>query len=107
MGTQSIPHPHCSSYVPLRIVILLLLSATLSLSALAQTLALSIPLILPSAIVFDAAGNLYFAETANNLIRKVDTSGREGREPGAAFRRNRYPMSAALQPVRCCSSCDS
>jgi sugar lactone lactonase YvrE len=76
MGTQSIPHPHCSSYVPLRIVILLLLSATLSLSALAQTLALSIPLILPSAIVFDAAGNLYFAETANNLIRKVDTSGR-------------------------------
>jgi hypothetical protein len=30
---------------------------------------------LPSAIAFDAAGNLYIADEANNLIRKVNTSG--------------------------------
>jgi sugar lactone lactonase YvrE len=37
--------------------------------------ALTVPLILPSAIVFDSAGNLYLAETANHVIRKVDTAG--------------------------------
>ena len=40
-----------------------------------QTSALAVPLLLPSAIGFDAAGNLYLAETANHVIRKVDTSG--------------------------------
>jgi sugar lactone lactonase YvrE len=37
--------------------------------------ATSTPLILPSALVFDPQGNLYLAETANHLIRKVDTNG--------------------------------
>ncbi|WP_179638913.1 NHL domain-containing protein [Tunturibacter empetritectus] len=37
--------------------------------------ALTIPLVLPSAIAFDSAGNLYFAETGNHVIRKVDTNG--------------------------------
>jgi sugar lactone lactonase YvrE len=72
MGTQSITHPPRSPRTPLRIALLLLLS---SLAAVAQTPALTVPLILPSAIVFDAAGNLYFAETANHVIRKVDTTG--------------------------------
>ena len=40
-----------------------------------QTSALAVPLLLPSAIGFDAVGNLYLAETANHVIRKVDTDG--------------------------------
>ena len=30
----------------------------------------------PSALAFDAAGNLYIADTGNNLVRKVDMSGK-------------------------------
>jgi sugar lactone lactonase YvrE len=74
MGTPSITHPTRSAHAPLRIAVLLLLSLT----APAQTpsiSALTVPLILPSAVVFDAAGNLYFAETGNHVIRKVDTAG--------------------------------
>ena len=41
----------------------------------AQISALTVPLLRPSAIVFDASGNLYLAETANHVIRKVDTAG--------------------------------
>jgi hypothetical protein len=33
------------------------------------------PLVLPSAIVFDAQGNLYFAETGNHVVRRFSTSG--------------------------------
>jgi sugar lactone lactonase YvrE len=45
--------------------------------ATAQTAvsATTVPLLLPSAIVFDPAGNLYIAETANHIIRKLDTTG--------------------------------
>jgi sugar lactone lactonase YvrE len=75
MGTQSITHPPCSPYAPLRIALLLLLSLASPLIADAQTSALTVPLILPSAIVFDPAGDLYFAETANHVIRKVDAAG--------------------------------
>ena len=75
MGTQSITHPPRSPHVPIRIALLLLLPLIFSLTAIAQISALTVPLILPSAIVFDAAGNLYFAETANHIIRKVDTTG--------------------------------
>src|SRR5258708_15766639 len=78
MGKQSLPHPLRTRIVPFRIALALLLCA-LSLSRLpAQTpsvSALTVPLILPSAIVFDAAGNLYFAETGNHVIRKLDTTG--------------------------------
>ena len=75
MGTQSITHPPRSTHAPLRIALLILLALTSPLATRAQTSALTIPLILPSAIVFDAAGNLYFAETANHVIRKVDATG--------------------------------
>jgi sugar lactone lactonase YvrE len=80
MGTQSITHPPRHPYAPLRIALflLLLLFLTSPLIASAQTAsvsALTIPLILPSAIVFDAAGNLYFAETGNHVIRMIDTAG--------------------------------
>lgn len=47
----------------------------LSVCAAAQTLATSVPLLLPSAIAFDSGGNLYIAETGNNVVRKVDGAG--------------------------------
>ncbi len=75
MGTQSITPTPRSTYAPLRIALLLVLCLASPFTAAAQTSALAIPLILPSAIVFDTAGNLYFAETANHVIRKVDTTG--------------------------------
>lgn len=76
MGTQRLPHPFRCTRAPLRIAVLLLLS--LQAFAPAQTTttsAFTVPLLLPSAIVFDTTGNLYLAETANHVIRKVDTSG--------------------------------
>jgi sugar lactone lactonase YvrE len=75
MGTPSITHPPCSTHVPFRIALLLLLLLAAFLVASAQTPALTVPLVLPSAIVYDATGNLYIAETANHVIRKVDTAG--------------------------------
>jgi sugar lactone lactonase YvrE len=69
MGKQSLLQ-HAST----RIALLLLLA--LQTLAYAQTSALTVPLILPSAIVFDSAGDLYFAETANDVVREVDTTGR-------------------------------
>jgi len=33
------------------------------------------PLLLPSAIVFDAQGNLYFAETGNHVVRRFSVGG--------------------------------
>ena len=78
MGMQSITHPSRPRHAPLRIAFFLLLCFISRLAVSAQTptvSALTIPLILPSAIVFDAAGNLYFAETGHHLIRKLDTLG--------------------------------
>jgi len=78
MGKQSLPHPLHTKIVPLRIALALLLCALCFSSLPAQTTsvsALAVPLVLPSAIVFDPAGNLYFAETGNHVIRKVDTNG--------------------------------
>ncbi|HEX9200203.1 MAG TPA: hypothetical protein VF865_11635, partial [Acidobacteriaceae bacterium] len=42
---------------------------------LAQTQATVTPLVLPSAIVFDAQGNLYFAETGKHVVRKLSAAG--------------------------------
>ncbi len=76
MGQQSITNPNLSQRNPLWIA-LALLSLLITPHARAQTSisATAIPLILPSAIVFDPAGNLYIAETGNHVIRKVDTLG--------------------------------
>jgi sugar lactone lactonase YvrE len=79
MGTQSISHPSRTTCSPLRIALLLLLSLLPTVRATqtaAQVVsAITVPLLLPSAIVFDPAGNLYIAETANHVIRKVDING--------------------------------
>jgi len=73
MGPQSIT-THRHTPTPFWITFAFLL---LSLRAQPQTTvsATTIPLILPSAIVFDPEGNLYLAETARHVIRKVDTTG--------------------------------
>jgi sugar lactone lactonase YvrE len=78
MGKQSLPHPPRTEYVPRRIALFLLLYLLAAAHLFAQTAsvsALTVPLILPSAVVFDAAGDLYFAETGNHVIRKVDPAG--------------------------------
>jgi sugar lactone lactonase YvrE len=54
---------------------LLFLSGWAAGGALAQTQATTLPLLYPWAIAFDSAGNLYFAETANHVIRKVTPAG--------------------------------
>jgi sugar lactone lactonase YvrE len=77
MGKQSLPHSPRTKYDARGIALFLLcLLFVPRLSAqTASVSALTIPLILPSAIVFDATGNLYFAETGNHVIRRVDTVG--------------------------------
>jgi sugar lactone lactonase YvrE len=77
MGKQSLPHSPRTKYDARGIALFLLCLLSLSrLSAqTASVSALTVPLILPSAIVFDTTGNLYFAETGNHVIRKVDTVG--------------------------------
>ncbi|WP_158941297.1 Ig-like domain repeat protein [Granulicella sp. S190] len=78
MGKQSSIHPLYMKYVPFRIVFSLFLSflhLSISLAQTSAVSALTIPIILPSAIVFDSVGNLYFAETGNHVIRKVDAAG--------------------------------
>jgi sugar lactone lactonase YvrE len=74
MGPQSITTHRHHPLTPLWIALVLLL---FPLGAQTQTtvFATTIPLILPSAIVFDPQGNLYLAETASHVIRKVDTTG--------------------------------
>ncbi len=76
MGQQSITNPNLPQRNPIWIA-LALLSLLITPHARAQTSisALSIPLILPSVVVFDPQGNLYIAETGNHVIRKVDTLG--------------------------------
>jgi len=82
MGKQSTTPSTRRASVPLRFALAFLLVFVLLLSlsplyASAQTTvsATTTPLLLPSAIVFDAQGNLYIAETANHIIRKLDTAG--------------------------------
>ncbi len=77
MGTQSTSPLLRTTRVLRRTTLLLALASPQIVSAQTsvQTSALTVPLLLPSAIVFDAAGNLFLAETANHVIRKVDTTG--------------------------------
>ncbi|HZY73171.1 MAG TPA: hypothetical protein VFE22_08710, partial [Edaphobacter sp.] len=72
MGKQSITPSLRRVRAPLRIALVL----ALGLDPLgAQTSATALPLMLPSAIAYDAQGNLYIAETGSNTIRRVDSAG--------------------------------
>ena len=77
MAQQSTIQPQRRRSGPIWLTILLQL-ALLPLQSPAQTApvaATTIPLILPSSIVFDPQGNFYLAETATHIIRKVDVAG--------------------------------
>ena len=50
-------------------------AASLAPMARAQAQATTLPLMLPAATVFDAAGNLYFVETGNHIVRKFSSAG--------------------------------
>ena len=52
----------------------LVLATALAIATRAQAQATA-PLLLPSAVVFDAQGNLYFAETGNHIVRKFSAFG--------------------------------
>ncbi len=56
-------------------VALLLFAVGLALPQTAPVPARTVPLLRPSAIAYDRAGNLYIAETQRHLIRKVDNLG--------------------------------
>lgn len=72
MGKQSTTPSLRRVCAPLWIVLLLVLGLD---SLAAQTSATALPLVLPSAIAYDAQGNLYIAETGSNTIRRVDAAG--------------------------------
>ena len=70
-----------SSTYPARLASILL-AALLSLFAVpgisaqaVPTQATTIPLILPGGLAYDVAGNLYFAETSNHVVRRVTPTG--------------------------------
>jgi sugar lactone lactonase YvrE len=58
-----------------RWILLCLAAVLLPPHAIAQTLATTVPLILPSALAYDSSGALYFAEAGRHLIRKIDSAG--------------------------------
>ena len=70
-----------SSTYPARLASILLAAMLLFVVAppmLAQTQptqATSVPLILPGGLAYDAAGNLYFAETGNHVVRRMSATG--------------------------------
>lgn len=72
MRQQSIPQPPRRFLVLSWTMLLLFLSASFGFG---QSRATAVPLILPSAVAYDGAGNLYIAETGNHVVRKVDTAG--------------------------------
>jgi sugar lactone lactonase YvrE len=72
MGPSSIFPSHRIVSVLIRSLMILLFPLP---AASSQTLATTVPLVLPSTIVFDAQGNLYISETASHIVRKVDTAG--------------------------------
>lgn len=96
MGQQSISQPSC------RLPVLLWAMLTLFLVGSfgdAQTPATVVPLILPSAIAYDSAGNLYIAEAGKHVIRKVDTAGNLSTIAGTGtqgFGGDNGPAAAAL-----------
>ena len=83
MGKQSHTNPMRASGRPaggaLRriagVCVALVLVIAVAIAAQSQTQAATLPLVLPSAIVFDRQGNLYFAETGNHVVRELSVAG--------------------------------
>jgi sugar lactone lactonase YvrE len=57
------------------LVLLFSISLGITCAQTSPASAVDTPLILPSAIVFDSAGDLYLAESGNHIIRRVDPAG--------------------------------
>ncbi len=74
MGNQSITNP---KRLQAGLSVWLLLLAVIALPAAAQTAApaTSVPLLLPAGLAYDRAGNLLFAESGRNLVRRVSPGG--------------------------------
>lgn len=53
----------------------MVLATFLACPAQTQTQTALLPLVLPSALVFDAQGNLYFTETGNHIVRRFSVAG--------------------------------
>ena len=78
MGKPSHTNPMRQTVSPLRVLrwpAAALLALACASAGRPQTQATTLPLLFPRAIVFDPQGNLYFAETANHVIRKVTPAG--------------------------------
>jgi sugar lactone lactonase YvrE len=78
MGKPSLTNPMRQTLSSVRVLCwpaAVLLALTCAAAARPQTQATTLPLLFPWAIVFDPQGNLYFAETANHVIRKVTPAG--------------------------------
>ena len=54
---------------------ILLLASSLASATYAQAQAVQLPLLLPSAIAFDAQRDLYFVDTGNHVVRKITVAG--------------------------------
>src|SRR5579863_228209 len=79
MGSPSRTYPQFRRASLFAAVLLLLFAPPLfmpRLSAQTQPVqATTVPLILPGGLAYDAAGNLYFAETANHVVRRMSPTG--------------------------------
>jgi hypothetical protein len=69
MGTQSLTPPSR--------IVSRFFSALIALMAVfaARAQSPNIPLLLPSSVAYDTAGNLYFAETGNHIVRRLTAAG--------------------------------
>lgn len=73
---QSQPHSRCRRKHPSAALVWVLFSGCgVILAQSVPVPARSVPILLPSAIAYDSAGNLYIAETQRHVIRRVDALG--------------------------------